>query len=93
MDEVKEFHEHHGLRLEAGLVVIIRHHEKDVLQNVDEKALEEGIGCCNICLFCNIVNKLQAHVQTSRFNVSVVMLKRPRARVDDELELVIVQLQ
>lgn len=93
MDEVEELHQQHRLRLETRLVVIVRYNEEHILQDSNKEALEEGVGSVGVRLFSNVGNQLQAHVKTSSFNISVVMLECPRARIDDKLELVVVKFK
>jgi len=93
VDEVDHAHEKHRLRLEAGLVVLIRQDKKDVLQDCDEELVEEHIGCLHVSLLGNVIDQLQAHVKARSLNIAVVVLARPQARVDDKLELAIVEFQ
>lgn len=93
VDVVEELHQQHGLRLEAGLVVVVGYNKEYILQNGDEESLEEGVGCLDISLLGDVVDQLQGHVKTSRLDISVVMLESPRARVDNKLELVVVELE
>jgi len=93
LDEVEQLHQQHRLSLEPSFVVAIRDHEQHILQDCGEEALEECVGCGNVRLVGNVVDELQAHVEACRLDVSVVMLECPRAGIDDELELVVVELQ
>ena len=93
VNEVEELHQHHGLCLETSLVIIIGDDEEHVLEDGDEESLEESIGSGNVSLLGDVVDQLQTHAQTSGFNVSVVVLECPRTRVDDELELVVIELK
>ena len=92
MDQVEHPRKQHGLRLEAGLVVCVGKNEEDILQDRNKELLEEGIRCCGIGLR-NVSNQLQAHVETSVFDLAIVVLACPHARVDDEFELSIVELK
>jgi predicted secreted protein len=93
VDEVEELHEKHRLGLEASLVVVVRDNEEDILENGNEEALEESVRSSDIRLISNIVNELQAHIETGTFDVTVVVLESPRTGVNDELELVVVKLE
>lgn len=93
MDEIEHAHEQHRLRLESGLVVLIRDDEEDILQDGDEELIEECIRRRNVGLLRDVVDELQAHIKARSLNLTVIMLAGPQARVDDELELAIVQLE
>lgn len=71
-------------------MICVGKHKEDILQNGSEEALEESVAGLNVC-FCHVVEQLQAHVQTRCFNVAVVVLTCPHARINDELELARVQ--
>lgn len=91
--KVEQLHEHHGLCLKSSLVVIVSDDEEHILEDCDEESLEESIGRSKVSLLGDVVNQLKTHAQASGFNISVIVLESPRTRVDDKLELVIVELE
>ena len=66
--------------------------KKDILQNGQEKPLEERVGRIRVGV-SHVIDELYAHDQSSAFDFSVVMFASPHARVDYELELSGVKLE
>ena len=73
-------------------MVRVGKNEENILEDGNKELLEESIRCSGISIR-NVNNQLKAHVETSVFNLAVVMLACPHARIDDELELTVVELQ
>lgn len=73
-------------------MVRIREHEENVLQDRNEELLEKGIGCCGISI-CDIADELNAHVETGIFDLAIIVLAGPHARVDDKLKLPVVEFE
>lgn len=70
----------------------ISEHKEDILKDWDEELLEERVSSLRISL-CDIGDELKAHIESSIFNLTVVMLAGPHARVYHKLELSVVQLE
>ena len=73
-------------------MVCVGKNEEDILQDRNKELLEEGIRCRSVRIR-DVSNQLQTHVKTSIFNLAVVVLACPHARVDDEFELTVVELE
>ena len=73
-------------------MVRVGQNKKDILKDRDEELLEERIGCCRVSL-CDIGNELETHIETSIFNFPIVVLACPHARIDDKLELSVIELE
>ena len=93
MDEVEHAHEQHGLGLEASLVVLVGKNEEHILQDADEELVEESVGRVDVSLLSDVVDELEAHVKARSLDIAVIVLAGPHARVNDELELTVVELQ
>lgn len=93
VNKVKHAHQQQGLCPEPCFVVRVCKDKEDILQNRDEKLVEEGAGRLHVRLLRNVVDQLEAHVQACGFDISVVVLARPHARIDDKLELAVVEFQ
>jgi hypothetical protein len=81
-----------SLKLESSLVVGIGKDEKDVLKDGDEELLEEGTGSVGVGSG-NVVDELNAHVQSSGLDLTIVVLGGPETGINNELELAVVELQ
>ena len=92
MNEVEHSREQHGLGFEAGLVICVGEDEEHVLQDRDKELLEESIRRGRVRL-CNVSNQFEAHVEASVFDLAVIVLACPHARIDDEFELSVVEFQ
>ena len=73
-------------------MVSIGEHKEYVLEDWHEELLEKLARCVGIGL-SNIGDQLEAHVESSIFDLTVVMLTRPHARINDELELPVVEFE
>lgn len=66
--------------------------EEDILEDVEVVLLEKGVRCLRV-LAGHIIDELHQHGKTSAFDFTVVMLAGPEARIDDKLELPLIELE
>ena len=76
----------------TSFVIGIRDNKEDILKNRDEELAEEEVARRRVRL-CHVIHKLDTHGETGCLDLSIVVFARPHARVDDELELSLVQLK
>jgi hypothetical protein len=73
-------------------VVAVGDNKEDVLEYRCEERLEECVARLLVG-FGHIGNELEAHGETRAFNLAVVVLASPHARVNDKLEGSCIQTQ
>jgi hypothetical protein len=73
-------------------VIGVGEHEENILQDWDEELLEEDICSLGISLR-HVVDELDTHRESSVLDLSVVVLARPHAGINDEFELALVKSQ
>lgn len=77
----------------TSFVVRVGQDKEDVLQDPDVELLEEHVRYLRISRVGHIVHQFNTHVKAGILNFAIIMLARPHAGVDNELELSAVQLQ
>jgi hypothetical protein len=73
-------------------VVTVRQHKEDILENRNVELAEEDARGLHIRLG-HVVHQLKAHRKAGILYLTVVVLRRPHARIDDKLELRAIQLE
>lgn len=73
-------------------MICVSENEENVLQDRDEELLEERIRGCSVS-FGDVADEFQTHVETRIFHFAIVVLARPHARIDNKLELSIIELE
>ncbi len=73
-------------------MVCVCENEENILQDGDEKLLEECVGGASIS-FGNVCDQLETHVKSSKLYFSVVVLACPHARVNHKLELSVIEFE
>jgi hypothetical protein len=73
-------------------MVCIGKHKENVLEDRHEELLKELARRVGIS-FGDIGNQLKTHIEASVFNLAVVVLTCPHARINDKLELSVVEFE
>lgn len=73
-------------------MVGVGEHEEYILEDWDEELLEESTGSSGV-RFCDVGDQLQTHVETGMFDLSIIVLASPHARIDDKFELSVVEFE
>ena len=70
-------------------MIRVSKYKEDVLQNRYVELFEKSIGSIGVRLR-NVGDQFQTHVEAGVFDLAVVVLACPHARVDDKLELTVI---